>query len=159
MLLSLKVGGEENQDLLLFTIGYFEFPKKGGGCFSTKTTLCSIRNFALGPFMTFNISILVHRIFLRYFSKELQLKFVKIIDLHHSCVLFSRCVPHLVCSFRSSSTSGCGLIDYKKTWPKQILPLTCCQNSVDSHLQKFAINRRSIENECALIKMRAGLFN
>lgn len=32
-------------------------------------------------------------------------------------------------------------------------------NSVDSHLQKLAINRRSIENECALIKMRAGLFN
>lgn len=68
-------------------------------------------------------------------------------------------VPQFVCSFRSSSTSGCGLIDYKKTWQKKILPLTCCQNSVYSHLQKFAINRRSIENKWALIKMRAGLFN
>lgn len=96
MLLSLKVGGEENQDLLVFTIGYFDFPKPGGGCFSTKTLLCSIRNFATGPFMTYNISILVHRIFLRYFSKELQLKFVKIVDLHHSCVLFSRCAPSCV---------------------------------------------------------------
>lgn len=43
-----------------------------------------------------SISILVHRIFLRYFSKELQLKFVKIVDLHHSCVLFSRCAPSCV---------------------------------------------------------------
>ncbi|XP_061179394.1 uncharacterized protein LOC133188021 [Saccostrea echinata] len=68
-------------------------------------------------------------------------------------------VTQFVCSFRSSSTSGCGLIDYKKTWPEKILPLTCCQNSVDSHLQKHSINRRSIQNECDFIKTRAGLFN
>lgn len=68
-------------------------------------------------------------------------------------------VPKIVCSFRSSSTSGCEWIDYKKTWPKKILPLTSCQNSVHSYLQKISINHISIENECALIKMNAGFFN
>lgn len=141
------MGGEENQDLLVFTIGYFDFPKTGVGWFSIKTTLCSIRNFATGPFITFNISILVHRIFLRYFSKDFEFKFVKIIDLHHSCVLFSRCAPACV-QFQIIINLWMWTDWLQEDLAQKILPLTCCQNAVDSHLQKLAINRRSIENEC-----------
>lgn len=63
-----------------------------------------------------------------------------------------------VCSFVNSTVQQCGLIEYKKTWPSRILPLTCCKDSVDSHLYKYSISRRSIDSESSLLKIRAGLF-
>ncbi|CAC5392039.1 unnamed protein product [Mytilus coruscus] len=63
-----------------------------------------------------------------------------------------------VCSFVTSTVQQCGLIEYKKTWPSRILPLTCCKDSVDSHLHKYSISRRSIDSESSLLKIRAGLF-
>ncbi|VDI44103.1 Hypothetical predicted protein [Mytilus galloprovincialis] len=68
------------------------------------------------------------------------------------------CESQFVCSFVNSTVQQCGLIEYKKTWPSRILPLTCCKDSVDSHLYKYSISRRSIDSESSLLKIRAGLF-
>ncbi|CAC5391325.1 unnamed protein product [Mytilus coruscus] len=68
------------------------------------------------------------------------------------------CESQFVCSFVTSTVQQCGLIEYKKTWPSQILPLTCCKDSVDSHLHKYSISRRSIDSESSSLKIRAGLF-
>ncbi|XP_063436284.1 uncharacterized protein LOC134717721 [Mytilus trossulus] len=68
------------------------------------------------------------------------------------------CESQFVCSFVKSTVQQCGLIEYKKTWPSRILPLTCCKDSVDSHLYKYSISRRSIDSESSLLKIRAGLF-
>lgn len=40
-----------------------------------KNIFCSIRNFAMGPFMTFNISVFVYQILFKYFSRDFQFKF------------------------------------------------------------------------------------
>ena len=37
--------------------------------------------------------------------------------------------------------------------------LKCCRASVDSHFQKYTINQKSIDSECALSKIRQGISN
>lgn len=50
------------------------------------------------------------KFYLNNFQGIFNSNFIKIVDLHHSCILFLG-VPQFVCSFRSSSTFWCGLID------------------------------------------------
>lgn len=62
-----------------------------------------------------------------------------------------------VCSFFTPNDT-CGHIIYKKTWPRQIIPLTCCNLSIDAHLRQFSICR-NIQSESELLKTRGGFFS
>lgn len=46
---------------------------------------------------------------------------------------------------------------YKKTWPRHIIPMTCCNLSI-AHLRQFSICR-SIKSESELLKIRGGFFS
>lgn len=59
----------------------------------SKTILCSIPNFATGPFMTFTISVLVYQILIKYFSRDFHSNFIKKSWSSSYLYIAFRCAP------------------------------------------------------------------